>query len=406
MPASTPPSWPRLRRGALCALAAMLVASACGGSDGADGSNSNASAGSNDTGATPSAAWTWALPAGFAPPAVPADNPMSEAKVELGRHLFFDTRLSGNGTLACAGCHAGERAFAENRALGRGSTGQNHPRNTPTLVNAAYQATLDWANPAPRTLEQQMRTPLFGTQPIEMGVNDGNREQIIERLRTDTRYPARFAAAFPGEAAPMHWDNIIKAIAAFERTLVSAASRWDQARAGRITLDAAEQRGEQLFFGPRALCAQCHGGPNLGGAFVSSTQRIGEPAFHNIGLFNIGGSGAYPASNRGLLEFTGRAEDMGKLRAPSLRNVALTAPYFHDGSVTTLQGVLDIHAGGGRDIGPGLYAGDGRTNPFKDPLIERIRIDAQDIAGLIAFLEALTDTDLATNPRFADPWAK
>ncbi len=401
MPAATPHPPFRLRRAALCALAAVLAASACGGSDGADDPAS--SAGPGNGGTAPSAPWVWELPAGFAAPLVPTDNPMNAAKVELGRQLFFDTRLSGNGTLACASCHAAERAFAENRALGRGSTGQNHPRNTPTLINAAYQVTLDWANPAPRTLEQQMRTPLFGTQPIEMGVNDGNREQIIERLRTDTRYPARFAAAFPGEAAPMHWDNIIKAIAAFERTLVSAGSRWDQARAGRITLEAAEQRGEQLFFGPQALCSQCHGGPNLGGAFADATQRVGEPAFHNIGLFNIGGSGAYPAPNRGLLEFTGRAEDMGKFRAPSLRNVELTAPYFHDGSVATLEGALDIHAAGGRDMGPGLYAGDGRSNPFKDPLIDRIRLDAQDKAGLIAFLKTLSDAGVATNPRFADP---
>ena len=109
---------------------------------------------------------------------------MSVAKVELGRHLFYDARLSGNGTLACSGCHAPDRAFTDNRALGRGATGQNHPRNTPTLINAAYQATLDWANPASRTLEQQMHTPLFNTTPIEMGVNDANREQVLQRLKT------------------------------------------------------------------------------------------------------------------------------------------------------------------------------------------------------------------------------
>ena len=391
MPAPSP------RQLARCAAALGALLSACGGSDVADGAG--------DLGAPP-AAWSWSLPAGYAPPLVPADNPMNVAKVELGRRLFFDARLSGNGTLSCAGCHIPERAFSENRALGRGSTGQNHPRNTPSLVNAAYRAVLDWANPPPRALDQQMNTPLFGTHPIEMGVNDGNGAAILQRLQGDARYPARFAEAFSGEAAPVHWDNVIKAIAAFQRTLISAGSRYDQAQAGLITLSDQEERGQRLFFGPRALCASCHGGPHLGGgSFTSIEGSIGTPAFHNIGLFNIGGTGAYPESNPGLRGATGRAEDMGKFRAPSLRNVELTAPYFHDGSVIALETVLDIHADGGRDVGPGPYAGDGRANPFKDPLIDRIDIDAQDKADLIAFLKTLTDASVATNPRWADPFA-
>ena len=225
-------------------LSATLLASACGG---------GASSASPAPEPAAPAPWVWTLPAGFAPPAVPADNPMNVAKVDLGRHLFYDACLSGNGTLACSGCHAPDRAFTDNRALGRGATGQNHPRNTPTLINAAYQATLDWANPASRTLEQQMHTPLFNTTPIEMGVNDANREQVLQRLKDDAQYPARFAAAFHGEPAPLHWDNVIKAIAAFERTLISAGSRYDQAPAGQITLSAQEQPGQQLFFGPKAL---------------------------------------------------------------------------------------------------------------------------------------------------------
>lgn len=359
-----------------------------------------------DTPPTPPPAWQWELPAGFAPPVVPADNPMNAAKVELGRHLFHDARLSGNGTQSCASCHAPERAFADSRAVARGSTGQSHPRNSPSLVNVAYQLSLDWANPGRRTLEQQMHTPLFGTQPVEMGVNDGNREQVLERLRRDADYPARFAAAFVGEAAPLHWDNVIKAIAAFERTLIAAGSRYDQAQAGHITLTPAEQRGQQLFFGDRARCAACHGGPNFSGQFASLEGSIGAPAFHNLGLYNLDGRGAYPVPNRGVFEFSGRAEDMGRFRAPSLRNVALTEPYLHDGSVATLEQVLDIHADGGREMGNGPYAGDGRANPFKDPLIDQIRLDVQDKADLLAFLRMLSDPSIATEPRFADPFAK
>ena len=395
------PSGPRpacLRAAALSCVALVLVAACGGGSSGAEAGPPAAPPG-----------WTWSLPSGFAPPVVPADNPMNTAKVELGRRLFHDARLSVNGTLSCAGCHAGALAFTDGRAVARGATGQNHPRNAPSLINAAYQATLDWANPAPRTLEQQMRTPLFGEQPIEMGVNDANRDAILQRLQSDAQYPTRFAQAFGGEAAPLHWDNVIKAIAAFERTLVSAGSRYDQARAGTATLTDSEQRGQALFFGTQgaAHCAQCHGGPNLGGgAFISIDGRAGTPGFHNIGLFNINGTGAYPASNRGLIEFTGKPEDMGKFRAPSLRNVALTAPYLHDGSIDTLEAALALHADGGRVFGPGPYAGDGRANPYKDPLIDQIRIDAQEQADLVAFLKTLSDASVATDPRFADPVAR
>jgi len=382
-----------LGRAALLSCTLLLLASACGGGSDA---------------ALPSdpADWTWSLPAGFAPPVVPADNPMNAAKVDLGRRLFYDTRLSVNGTQACAGCHTQGLAFVDGRAVARGATGQNHPRNAPGLFNAAYQATLDWANPAPRTLEQQMHTPLFGEQPVELGVNDANRAAILQRLKDDAQYPARFASAFGG---PIQWDNVVKAIAAFERTLVSGGSRYDQARAGTATLSDSERRGLALFFGEQgqAHCVQCHGGPNLGGgAFVSSEGSVGGSGFYNIGLFNIGGTGAYPAGSQGLIEFTGRPEDMGKFRAPSLRNVALTAPYLHDGSAVTLEAVVALHADGGRVFGPGPYTGDGRASPYKDPLIDRINIGAQDQADLVAFLRTLTDEAVVNDVRFADPFAR
>ncbi|MGB3069759.1 MAG: MbnH family di-heme enzyme [Ottowia sp.] len=381
------------------ALAAGALTYACGGG------SSDASPSPTDP-VTPEA-WVWALPAGFASPVVPENNPMNTAKVELGRHLFHEPRLSINGAISCAGCHAAESAFTDNRALGRGATGQNHPRNSPSLINAAYHFTLDWTNPAPRTLEEQMHTPLFNENPIEMGVNDTNREEVLQRVKDDADYRVRFTAAFPGEAAPVHWENVVKAIAAFERTLISANSPYDQARAGTATLGEAEQRGQQLFFGERALCAQCHGGLNLGGGAFASTNGVsGSSSFYNIGLFNVGGTGAYPASNRGLFDATGLAEDMGKFRAPSLRNVELTAPYLHDGSAATLEAVLGIHAAGGREVGNGPYAGDGRTNPYKDPLIDQIKLSAQDQSDLVAFLKTLTDATVLNNPRFADPFTK
>ncbi len=357
------------------------------------------------SGQAASGPWVWALPAGFAPPVVPADNPMGPDKVALGQRLFHDVRLSGNGTQACSSCHAQASAFTDNRALSRGSTGEVHPRNAQPLTNVAYFTTLTWANPNNLTLEQQMLAPLFGTQPVEMGVNDGNRAAVLGRLATDAEYPSRFAAAYPGEAAPLSWDNVIKAIAAFERTLISADSRHDRAQAGLATLTPAEARGQQLFFGEQALCAKCHGGPNLADQFQAVGVQAAEPVFHNTGLFNIGGTGAYPEPNRGVHELTKKAQDMGRFRAPSLRNIELTAPYMHDGSVATLEAVLDIYAAGGRNVGNGPYAGDGRLNPHKDPLVSAIRLSAQDKTDLVAFLKTLTDTSFVTNPRFADPFS-
>lgn len=380
---------------AACSLALLTLLLGCGGGGGA-------TAPANPPAQT--AEWKWDLPAGWSPPAVPADNPMSTAKVELGRRLFYDVRLSGNGTQSCASCHTQASAFTDSRALSRGSTGEVHPRNAQPLANAAYNTTLNWANPTVTTLEQQMHTPLFNTQPVELGVNDGNRDSVLARLRQDTGYPPRFAAAFTGQTDALTWDNIVKAIAAFERTLISANSRYDQAQAGTLSLTEQEQRGQKLFFGDQALCARCHGSPNFNDQFTTAMASGGSPVFHNTGLFNIGGTGAYPEPNRGVYEITQLAKDMGAFRAASLRNVELTAPYMHDGSLGTLEAVLDFYADGGRNVGNGLYAGDGRANPYKDPLVSQIRLSAQDKADLVAFLKTLTDTGLMSDPRFADPF--
>ena len=386
------------------ALVAVNLLAACGGS-GSDSVPDEHDPGASGPPASV-AGWQWQLPAGFAPPRVPADNPMSVAKVELGRHLFHDPRLSADGTLACSGCHEQVSAFSDGRSLSRGVTGQVHPRNSLHLTNVAYRLTLDWANPQPRTLEAQMLTPLLGTAPVEMGINDGNRATVLERFRADADYRARFAEAFAGETEPVSWDNIIKAIAAWERTLIAADSRFDRYRAGQTTLDEAELRGMALFFGERGQCSQCHGSANFDGQFVdSTTAALPVPEFHNTGLFNIGGTGAYPAPNRGIFEFTGQPTDMGRFRAPSLRNVALSAPYMHDGSMGTLETVLAFYAAGGRDVGNGPYAGDGRRNPFKDTRLAQIQPDAQDQHDLIAFLKTLTDESFVSDLRFRDPFA-
>jgi cytochrome c peroxidase len=405
------------------ALAAMLAALAgCGGSggdtDATDALPASASppaalppapppapppAAASEPPAQPSpapSAWTWALPAGWAVPKTPADNPMSAEKVALGRHLFHDARLSGNEQFSCATCHQQALGFGDARVTPFGATGQRLTRNSQPLANVGWLASLTWGDPSKTTLEEQMAGPLFATAPVEMGVNDGNRDAVIARFAADPSYRAMFAAAFPADPQPVGWTNAIRAIAAFQRTMVSADSRFDRAERGEIALTDAERRGRDLFFSDRAKCASCHGGTT----FAEPAAAVGT-AFHNIGLYNVGNSGAYPAGNQGLIERTAAATDMGRFRTPSLRNVEVTGPYMHDGSVATLAEVIAIYVRGGRDVPSGPDAGDGRDNPFKSPLLAPLDLGPAEQADLLAFLRALTDRTFLSNPALSNPFA-
>ena len=348
--------------------------------------------------------WNWQLPSHVPAPRVPQDNPMSAAKVELGRHLFYDPRLSGNGTQSCATCHVQTQAFSDGKALSTGSTGGTTHRNAPGLANVAWHATYNWANPAIVTLERQMEVPLFGDDPVEMGITDGNRAQVLQRLRDEPRYPPLFAAAFPEQREPLSMGSVIKAIAAFERSLVAVDSRYDRYLQGQGELTAAELRGKDLFFGEKAECHHCHGSFNFNDQVVHARSRQVEMPFHNTGLYNLDGEGAYPFPNRGVFEFSGEPRDMGAFRAPSLRNVALTAPYFHDGSAATLREVLGFYSQGGRNVEHGSWRGDGRLNPYKSGLIVRVGFSEQEIEDLLAFLHSLTDESLLRDPTRSDPW--
>lgn len=350
-------------------------------------------------------AWRWELPSGFPVPRVPDSNPMSEAKAELGRFLFYDRRLSGNGTQACASCHHQDKAFTDGRLVSLGSTAEAHPRNAQSLANAVYHPTLTWANPSLLSLEAQLQVPLFGESPVEMGVNEHNRTEVLGRIQADTRYVAMFAAAFPGEAAPLSWGNISRAVATFQRTLISGNSRYDRMLQGRDTFTPAEQRGLTLFFGEKAECFHCHSGFNFNDQVVHASTQILDTPFHNTGLYNIGGLGNFPEGNQGLFEITGQSTDRGRFRAPSLRNVALTAPYMHDGSVASLEEVLDFYAAGGRNITSGPHAGDGRLHPHKSDLVSLINLNAQEKTDLVAFLKTLTDHEFVTNPKFSNPFS-
>ncbi|MGE3274936.1 MAG: MbnH family di-heme enzyme [Vicinamibacterales bacterium] len=349
--------------------------------------------------------YVWDLPRGYPRPKVPADNPMSVAKAELGRHLFYDTRLSMNGTYSCASCHEQARAFSDARARAIGATGEVHPRSSMSLANIAYSPVLTWANPTQRRLETQALVPMFGEEPVELGLS-GQEGPMLARLRAEPRYGPLFTQAFPGETDPLTLGNVTRAIASFERTLLSGRSPYDRYRLGEdpTAISEAAKRGETLFFSERTECFHCHGGFN----FTETSDFVGkgfvEVEFHNTGLYNVDGEGAYPAPNTGVMSVTEDPADMGRFKAPTLRNVAVTAPYMHDGSAATLADVLEHYSSGGRTIPDGPNRGIGANSPLKSTFVKRIDLTPKERADLIAFLESLTDEGFLRDARFGDPW--
>lgn len=347
--------------------------------------------------------YDWGLPDSIPLPWVPDDNPMTEEKFQLGRYLFYDTRLSANGSISCSSCHQQDKAFSDGRELGLGATGQAHPRNSQALVNVAWNNVLTWGNPSLGSIEKQIMVPLFGDDPVEHGLNEGNYELVLRSLQAEPVYPSLFAEAFPDQEDPLYsdqaWDNIVKALASFVRGLVSFNSAYDQ---GNLSESAA--RGEKLFNSERLECFHCHAGYNFTDATVDRLTSVTQLQFHNTGLYNIDGLGAYPEPNTGRHEVTGNPSHMGQFRAQNLRNVALTAPYNHDGSVESLEQVVRNYGAGGRLRTSPPNTGDGRMNPYKDSLITSFQISDEEIQDVVAFLQSLTDQEFITNPRFSNPW--
>jgi cytochrome c peroxidase len=299
-------------------------------------------------------AYTWQLPRGFPEPAVPADNPMNEAKVALGAKLFADPRLSVTGEFSCQSCHVPGRAFTDGRARSRGATGESVALNAPTLLNVAYNASFGWNDAGVHSLEQQMRGPLFNQHPPELGLS--GREALVEKeLAADPVVAPAFEAAFPGERQPVSMDNVIRAIAAYERTLISGNSAFDRYVFGgdHRALDAAQKRGMDLFFAPRTGCSACHGGINFAGPWVDRDQPSAQAIFADTG--------------------TGKP-----VRVPTLRNLPATAPYMHDGRFATLGSVLDHYE---------RLAAD----PAADPRLRRAPLTTSELDDLRSFLLSLDE---------------
>ena len=395
---------------------------------------------------TPVAQCRLELPEGFPCPDVPADNPPSEEKIELGRFLFYDTRLSGNQAYACASCHQQDKAFTDGLPQSIGSTGQMHPRGAMSLANVAYAATLTWANPTLLTLEDQMLVPMFGETPVELGLA-GQQDELLARLGDDARYRRMFAEAYPRTDSPISVSSITRAIGSFERTLISGHSAYDQFVFGADdnAISASAKHGEILFFDEKHECFHCHSGFNLTTS-VNQSGQLAQVAFHNTALYNVRCSdfglpaldlpwctpppnaqlcmlqtaaqplgchcdgsgpqdmGCYPPPNTGVYDISHNPQDMGRFKAPTLRNVAVTAPYMHDGTLATLEDVVQHYAAGGRTISDGPYAGVGSDSPTKGAFVRGFVLSGSDEADLIAFLNSLTDQEFLSDPHHSDPF--
>ena len=327
---------------------------------------------------------------------IPKDNPITAAKVELGRKLFFDPRLSADGTISCATCHDPARAFTDGKRVAEGIGGRSGARNSPTLLNAMFNASQFWDGRA-GSLEEQAKMPLVN--PDEMG--NGSHAQVASRLAAIPEYVKEFREAFGG---PPSVDSFARAIASFERTLVSANSPLDRFLAGDMNALTDSARNGLMLFRSKARCGVCHSFNQAFAAFatfpfltdmnyrntgVAANNREFDPLSRQAMTASRDESGAAllglakreRAFELGRFLVSGNVLDIGAFRTPSLRNVELTAPYFHDGSVGTLAEVVRFYVKGGV------------ANPTRDWQLEPVVLDENEQRGLVEFLKSLTSDD-------------
>lgn len=364
--------------GILLSAAALGVASCSSGGGGG-----------NDEPPKPSGPTAYALtvPAGFPTPVIPADNPLTNEGVALGRRLFYEKSLSSTGTMSCGSCHQQSKAFTDGRALAVGVDGVANPRGTMSLANVLWSTQLTWDG-AFTTLETQALKPIENPielhQPLAVGV---------ARLQASSTYPALFQAAFGTQTITN--ELVLKALAQFERTLISGSSRYDTYMATRTGFSADELAGLQLYtthIAPGSVrgaeCFHCHSQP------LMSSNYEGK-------FFNNGLDLTFTDPGRGGL--TKLAVDQGKFIAPTLRNIALTAPYMHDGRFKTLEEVLDHYSDHVQMASPNLDNNliQGINDP---PFGTHMDLTATEKRQVLAFLQTLTDTNFVTDKRFSDPF--
>ena len=305
-------------------------------------------------------------PEGFPEVTAPDDNPLTKAKIELGRHLFYDKRLSEDFSISCASCHLQEHAFSDPNRVSIGVEGRTGSRNAPSLANVAYNSSLLWEGGV-RTLEQQAIVPI--THVDEMNLHT---DTLVARLNEIGTYKGLFLEAWGDDNITI--ERITKSLASFERELISGDAPYDQWNRGEEeALSESAKRGRTLFFGEKADCFHCHGGFNF-------TDNL----FHNNGLSATEDEGRFILSQHEL--------DKGKFKTPTLRNIEVTAPYMHDGRFATLEEVIDHYNNGGEG------------HPNSDVLMRPLNLTEEEQEDLITFLKALTDEEFLNNSDLDNPW--
>lgn len=336
-------------------------------------------------------------PLGLPPVPVPADNPQTPEKIALGKRLYEEKRFSGDGTVSCATCHDPAKAFSDGLAVAEGIGKQKGSRNSPTVINAAYYTTQFWDGRR-ATLEEQAKDPFLN--PIEHGL--GSHEPILATIRSDATYPAEFQTVFGVAPGAITIDHVVKAIAAFERTVVAGDSPFDRYLFGgdKGAMSAAAIRGLEIYR-VKGRCQDCH-------TIGQTESTFTDNKFHNVGVGfkriegkfmpvatafrkakeagrNVDESvlTSQEASELGRFVVTLKPADIGAFKTPTLRNVAVTAPYMHDGSLKTLEEVIE------------LYDKGGETNPLLDSGIRQLNLTPQEKADLVEFMKALTSPQFA-----------
>ena len=287
---------------------------------------------------------------------VPEDNPISAEAVKLGRRLFFDPILSRDRSISCASCHDPKRAFSDGRVVSEGVKGRNGIRNAPTLVNRGYGRIHFWDGRA-RSLEEQVLQPIENPKELDMSVRE-----VVARLKQDGDYRQQFRTAFGGEASS---ESLAQALASYVRTILSGNSPFDRYVSGERGALSEQQRGGLRIFRSKGNCTICHAGPTL------TDER-----FHNTGVAWRNGQLLDP----GRFEVTRDEKDRGAFKTPTLREIVQTAPYMHDGSLETLEAVIEFYDRGGN------------RNPYLDPELRPLHLTAEEKKSLLAFLRSLSGT--------------
>lgn len=328
---------------------------------------------------------------------VKLENP----KAKLGHLLFFEKKISFNHTKSCASCHSPEMAFTDGYRRSIAANGENAMHNAPSILNLNFNNYYDWDNSTITNLSKQIKRPLYNKHPKELGF-DEDTIALFYFFEQNKTYHNLFQKAFPNVKKPISCQNVEICLVEYVKNLKATRSKFDRYEAGEKSIfSSSEKRGMDLFFSSQLQCGSCHVPPLF---TQNNLSKNADTVYANIGLYNIENKNKYPITDPGLSRVTNQTKDDGKFKIPSLRNVLLTAPYMHDGSVASIQEVIDLYAAGGRIIEEGIQKGDGRFHKNKHPFVRGFSISTEEKNDLIQFLSTLTDTSYLANPYFLNPF--